>query len=405
MKKQNVFVKSNDQSQNYLNVGVGGKDRKKGNCFSHVTMLCILAFVTTLSAMASSPPNDVWQSHARNVDEALKRFVSAIDEYGMQVNGVSVKQHGKSIANWWGKDVEASVLLDQHELSATVTAMAVGLAEDEGLLSLDDKVAAFFADLVPARPSANLQAMTVRHLLTMSTGHDQDTPCSQGDNWVQNYLAQPVPHTPGTYFYYDSMAGYMLSAILQKVTGQTLPDYLRSRLFEPLGIQDVTWEMSPQGISAGGWGLHATTQDMARIGSLLVQKGKWDGRRILPRKWVRQMISYQTDSCPRDVRYEELPQSGLSLNENDWTQGFGYQMWHCRSGLVRAEGSRGQLLLLFPEFNAVVMINADSEQMESELALTYLHIAPSIPDWKGKKENRVRTQTRNHHLHYINSHF
>ena len=402
--KSNVFVKSNDQSQTSLRFGMARKSRKKGNCFSHVTMLCILAFVTTLSALASSPPNDVWQSHARNVDEALKRFVSAIDEYGMQVNGVSVIQHGKSIANWWGKDVEASVLLDQHELSATVTAMAVGLAENEGLLSLDDKVAGFFPDLLPAQPSANLLAMTVRHLLTMTTGHDKDTPCSQGDDWAENYLAQPVPLTPGSYFYYDPMAGYMLSAIVQKVTGQSLPEYLHTRLFEPLGIKNIEWECSPQGISAGGWGLHATTQDMARIGSLLVQNGKWEGQRILPRKWVRQMISFQTASCPRDVRYEELSQSGLNLYENDWIQGFGYQMWHCRSGLVRAEGSNGQLLLLFPEFDAVVMINAEAEQMESELAQAYLHFAPSIPDWRGRKENRGRTQTRHHYLHYVNSH-
>ena len=246
--------------------------------------------------------------------------------------------------------------------------------------------------------------MTVRHLLTMTTGHDKNTPCSQGDDWAKNYLAQPVPHTPGSYFYYDPMAGYMLSAIVQKVTGQSLPEYLHTRLFEPLGIKNIEWECSPQGISAGGWGLHTTTQDMARIGSLLVQNGKWEGQRILPRKWVRQMISFQTASCPRDVRYEELSQSGLNLYENDWIQGFGYQMWHCRSGLVRAEGSNGQLLLLFPEFDAVVMINAEAEQMESELALAYLHFAPSIPDWRGRKENRGRTQTRHHYLHYVNSH-
>ncbi len=143
---------------------------------------------------------------------------------------------------------------------------------------------------------------------------------------------------------------------------------------------------------------------MARIGSLLVQNGKWEGQRILPRKWVKQMISYQTASCPRNVRYDKLSQSGLNLYENDWIQGFGYQMWHCRSGLVRAEGSNGQLLLLFPEFDAVVMINAEAEQMESELALAYLHFAPSIPDWRGRKENRGRTQTRHHYLHYVNSH-
>lgn len=372
--------------------------------FSRIVMLCCLAFVTALSAMASSPNNDVWQPHAQDVNQAMKSFIEAADEYDMEAINVSIMQHGRLLADWKNAENVSAPPRDQHELSATVTAMAVGMAEDEGLLTLDDKVIGFFPDLLPAQPSANLLAMTVRHLLTMTTGHDKNTPCSQGDDWAKNYLAQPVPHTPGSYFYYDPMAGYMLSAIVQKVTGQSLPEYLHTRLFEPLGIKNIEWECSPQGISAGGWGLHATTQDMARIGSLLVQNGKWEGQRILPRKWVRQMISFQTASCPRDVRYEELSQSGLNLYENDWIQGFGYQMWHCRSGLVRAEGSNGQLLLLFPEFDAVVMINAEAEQMESELALAYLHFAPSIPDWRGRKENRGRTQTRHHYLHYVNSH-
>lgn len=377
---------------------------KESIVFSRIVMLCCLAFFTALSAMASSPNNDVWQSHAQDVNQAMENFIEAADEYDMEAINVSIMQHGRLLADWKNAENVSAPPRDQHELSATVTAMAVGMAEDEGLLTLDDKVIGFFPDLLPAQPSANLLAMTVRHLLTMTTGHDKDTPCSQGDDWAKNYLAQPVPHTPGSYFYYDPMAGYMLSAIVQKVTGQSLPEYLHTRLFEPLGIKNIEWECSPQGISAGGWGLHATTQDMARIGSLLVQNGKWEGQRILPRKWVRQMISFQTASCPRDVRYEELSQSGLNLYENDWIQGFGYQMWHCRSGLVRAEGSSGQLLLLFPEFDAVVMINAEAEQMESELALAYLHFAPSIPDWRGRKENRGRIQTRHHYLHYVNSH-
>ena len=377
---------------------------KESIVFSRIVMLCCLVFVTAQSAMASSPNNEAWQAHAKNVNQAMKSFIEAADEYDMEAINVSIMQHGRLLADWKNAENVSAPPRDQHELSATVTAMAVGMAEDEGLLTLDDKVIGFFPDLLPAQPSANLQAMTVRHLLTMTTGHDKNTPCSQGDDWAKNYLAQPVPHTPGSYFYYDPMAGYMLSAIVQKVTGQSLPEYLHTRLFEPLGIKNIEWECSPQGISAGGWGLHATTQDMARIGSLLVQNGKWEGQRILPRKWVKQMISYQTDSCPRDVRYEELSQSGLNLYENDWIQGFGYQMWHCRSGLVRAEGSSGQLLLLFPEFDAVVMINAKAEQMASELALAYLHFAPSIPDWRGRKENRGRTQTRHHYLHYVNSH-
>lgn len=376
--------------------------------FSHNDIMqritCIVFFVMTLTSESSASYHKTIKANTQNVSQALVRFIEATDEYDIFIESVSVMQHGQLLACWENAEGMAEKPRSQQELSGTVTAMAVGLAVDEGLLSLDDKVAAFFPDQLPAQPSANLQAMTIRHLLTMTSGHDKDTPCGQYENWAENYLAQPVKYSPGSYFFYDPMAGYMLSAILQKVTGQSLPDYLRPRLFEPLGIVTIEWEASPQGISAGGWGLHATTQDMARIGSLLVQKGKWEGRRLLPRRWVKQMLGYQTASCPRDVRYEELPKSGLSLYENDWIQGFGYQMWHCRSGLVRAEGTGGQILLLLPEFDSIIMVNADTRQVESELALAYLHLAPSIPDWRGKKENKSRTQTRQHNLHYVNSH-
>ncbi len=365
---------------------------------------CTIIFIMTLPNMASETNHSTLETNNQNVSQALGRFIAATNEYDIHIESVSIIQHGQFVASW--KDAEDTVpqLWNQNEISGTVTAIAVGLAVDEGLINMDDKVAGFFPELLPAKPSANLLAMTVRHLLTMTSGHDRETPYNKYENWAEAYLTQPVAYTPGSYFFYDPMAGYMMSAILQKVTGVSMADYLRPRLFEPLGITNIEWEASPQGICAGGWGLHISTRDMALIGSLLVQKGKWEYRRILSRKWVKQMICYQTTSCPRDVRYENLPQSGLSLSSNDWIQGFGYQMWQCRSGLVRAEGTGGQILLLFPEFEAIVMINADTKQMESELALAYLHLGPSIPDWKGKKEKRSRTQTRQHNLHYVNSH-
>lgn len=405
------------------------------NCiFFNVYLLRFEAFLTTLFCaipfLAGKRTGSTWIIHSENVNRAIENFVLKAEESNLKVLDIVIIQHGKSLANWQAKEVETSVLFDQHELSATVTAMAVGLAEDEGLLGLDDKVAEFFPDLLPAQPSANLQAMTIRHLLTMTSGHDKDTPCNLGENWAENYLAQPVPHTPGSYFYYDPMAGYMLSAILQKVTGQSLSEYLQTSLFEPLGIKIIEWESSPQGLSAGGWGLHATTQDMARIGSLLVQKGKWEGRRLLPRKWVKQMLNYQTASCPKDVRYEELPQSGLSLYENDWIQGFGYQTWLCRDvrtiphqtllsemgfnviaygknindPFFRAEGNGGQYLIMIPEYDACIAVNAKMDDMAAGLKLIYSHLIPAMPDWRGEKQDFSRTQTRHHNLHYVNSH-
>src|SRR5690242_1067573 len=137
--------------------------------------------------------------------------------------------------------------------------------------------------------------MRVRHLLTMNTGHDKDTTgpvtSSKDGDWVKTFLALPVEHEPGTKFVYNSAATYMLSAIVQKLTGMTVLDYLKPRLFGPLGIEGETWETSPQGIDCGGWGLSVKTEDIARFGQLYLQKGQWNGRQVVPAAWVEDATS------------------------------------------------------------------------------------------------------------------
>src|SRR6185312_2801990 len=168
------------------------------------------------------------------------------------------------------------------------TATAVGLAIAEGKLSLDDQVIKFFPEETPAEPSANLLAMRVRGLLRMNTGNQSeplirvDDPSKQPDTWVKTFLTHPVPFKPGTHFLYNSPATYMLSAIVQKVTGMTVLDYLKPRLFEPLGINNPRWVASPQGITAGAYGLSLRTEEIARFGQLYLQKGKWRGKQLVP---------------------------------------------------------------------------------------------------------------------------
>ena len=161
-------------------------------------------------------------------------------------------------------------------LSKSFTSTAVGLAIADGKLKLDDPVLGFFPDEAPAEPSANLKAMRIRDLLTMSTGHHdedvRDFPYTGDESVVKNFLARPVSHKPGTFFFYNTPASYMLSAIVQKVTGQAVVDYLKPRLFDPLGIENPTWDASKQGVSLGGFGLNVRTEDIARFGQLYLQK-------------------------------------------------------------------------------------------------------------------------------------
>ena len=208
--------------------------------------------------------------------------------------------------------------------------------------------------------------MRVRHLLSMSTGHDQDTTgrLRAGGDWVRAFLALPVEHAPGTHFVYNSGATYLISAIVQKATGQTLLEFLGPRLFGPLGIAAPTWESSPQRINVGGWGLSLTTEDIARFGLLYLQDGEWNGVRLLPAGWVAEATSAQ-------VPNGDDPNS-------DWAQGYGFQFWRCRHGAYRGDGAFGQFCIVLPEQEAVVAITAGSGDMGGILGLVWEHLLPAL---------------------------
>jgi CubicO group peptidase (beta-lactamase class C family) len=240
----------------------------------------------------------------------------------------------------------------------------VGLAVAEGKLSVDDPVLKFFPDDAPAQPSDKLKAMRVRDLLTMSTGHQTEPKLTADDTWVKSFLAHPVEHKPGAHFQYNSPATYTCSAIVQKLTGQTVLDYLVPRLFQPLGIEGAEWSTSPQGISAGGWGLFLKTEDIAKFGQLYLQKGQWSGKQIVPAAWVEQATARQV--------------SNGSDPSKDWDQGYGFQFWRCRHGAFRGDGAFGQFCIVMPEQDAVVAITADTKDMQAELNIVWEKLLPAF---------------------------
>jgi CubicO group peptidase (beta-lactamase class C family) len=208
---------------------------------------------------------------------ALKTFVDEAEQTLHDLHSFVLLRHGYLIAEGWWKPYEAD---DPHilfSLSKSFTSTAVGLAIAEGKLRLDDLVISFFPDETPAEVNENLSAMKVRHLLSMSTGHSVAPTAvlykPSEKTWIQTFLSQPVDYIPGTFFCYNTAATYVLSTIIQKVSGQTLLEYLKPRLFRPLGIEKPIWEVSPQGINTGGFGLSIRTRDIARFGQLFLQKG------------------------------------------------------------------------------------------------------------------------------------
>lgn len=299
---------------------------------------------------------------------ALLGLIDALEARCPNVHSLMVLRRGQVLAEGWWAPYRADEPHMLYSLSKSFCSTAAGFAVAEGLLSLDDYVTSFFPDDLPDDTSANLAAMRVRHLLSMSTGHSEDTlnhiMRGQEQNWARIFLNCPVTYVPGTFFLYNSGATYMVSALVQRVTGQKIVDYLRPRLFEPLGIAPPVWEECPRGINTGGWGLNVTTEDIARFGQLYLSDGLWQGRRVLPAGWVaeatRRHISNGTDA------------------QSDWAQGYGFQFWRCRHDAFRGDGAFGQLCLVLPESECVVAMTAGLADFQGLLNCLWDHLLPAL---------------------------
>ncbi|MEP6755750.1 MAG: serine hydrolase [Chthonomonadales bacterium] len=298
--------------------------------------------------------------------EGLTALVTALDQKVKEIHSIMVVRHGKVVLEaWWNPQTPDTEHI-MWSLSKSFTSTAVGLAVAEGKLSVDDEVLKFFPEDAPSDPSANLKMMRVRDLLRMNTGHDAEAPiqASKDKTWVKTFLEQPVVHKPGTRFLYNTPATYMLSAIVHKVTGKTVFDYLSPRLFEPLGIEGAHWDQSPQGINLGGYGLFVRTEDVAKLGLLYLQKGRWSGKQILPEAWVADATTRQT--------------SNGSNPNSDWDQGYCYQFWRCRHNGFRGDGAAGQFCIVLPDEDTVIAITAKTGDMQSELNVVWDNLLPAL---------------------------
>jgi len=295
----------------------------------------------------------------------IQDFVETADQQIDTMNSFMLVRHGYVVAEGWWGPYDAATPHILYSLSKSFTSTAVGLAIAEGKMSLDDEVLKFFPADAPAEPSANLKAMRVRDLLRMATGNQTEAPMLTAPTpWTKTFLTHPVPFKPGTHFLYNSPATYMLSAIVQKVTGMTVLDYLKPRLFEPLGIESPRWDSSPQGVSAGAYGLAIRTEDIARFGQLYLQKGKWKGKQLVPSQWIEEATARQTAN-------------GSSPN-SDWDQGYGYQFWRSRHNTFRGDGAFGQYCMVLPEFDAVVAITSGVRDMQSVMNLVWNKLLPAM---------------------------
>lgn len=330
-----------------------------------VVAVLLSAMIGTRAANRSLPRST---PEAQGVSsQAVCDFLTALDKINTPHSFILVR-HGKVIGEaWWQPEApdQPHVL---HSLSKSFNATAVGLAIADGKLRLDDPVLKFFPADAPADPADNLKAMTVRDLLTMSCGHDTAPKITDGAPTVKQFLAHPVPRQPGTHFLYNTLGSYALSAIVTRVTGQTTLEFLQPRLFEPLGIEHPEWDSSPEGNSLGGYGLKLRTEDIAKFGQLYLQKGKWNGRQLIPETWVELATKKQ-------VPNDQAPNGKLGV---DWQQGYGFQFWRCTHNAFRGDGAFGQLCVVIPDQDAVIAITAETGSFQGEMNAIWDNLYPAF---------------------------
>jgi len=349
-----------------------------GSLNQYAGLMILILLLATSCQEKSSTPGQLPRStpEAEGVtSESIIRFLEAVPGSDQELHSFMYLRHGKVIAEGWWDPYARNLKHTLYSTSKSFTSTAIGFAVSEGLLTVDDKVVDFFPEYLPDTVSENLAAMTVKDLLTMSAGQDPEPTFARilpSDNWMRAFLATPVPVPPGTKFLYNSSATYMLSAIITKVTGETVLEYLTPRLFEPLGIEGMDWEVDPSGINVGGWGLRLKTEDMAKFGQLFLQKGKWNGKQVVPEAWIDEATSKHIDQQPQLSEEEKA--------DSDWLQGYGYKFWRSRHNSYRADGAYGQYILVLPEQEAVIAITANASDMQKELNLVWDHLLPGMKE-------------------------
>ncbi len=363
-----------------------------------VLFLCLLLCNGTLYGQKSATGTLSMSSpEAEGVSSTMiDSFLNVVARSKHEFHSFMFLRHGKIVAQGWWNPYQSTFKHSLYSVSKSFTSTAIGFAVSEGKLTVYDKVVSFFPGSLPANMNPYLSGLTIKDLLTMSVGQEPDPTVKlalNSDDWVKDFLALPIVHQPGSKFLYNTMASFMLSAIIQKVTGEKVVDYLKPRLFGPLGIKGADWEVNNQGINTGGWGLRLKTEDMAKLGQLYLQNGVWNGKQLLPRAWIQEATTYKIDQAP-----------GVSKNKrdsSDWMQGYCYQFWRCRNNAFRADGAFGQYIIVMPEQDAVIAITSETADMQGELNLVWKYLLPAMHP-KKLQDNRAAQVKLQQHLAALN---
>jgi CubicO group peptidase (beta-lactamase class C family) len=290
--------------------------------------------------------------------QSVLALLDRLAERSVECHSIMVVRHGRVIAEGWWAPYSPDRPHLLYSLTKSFTSVAVGFAVADGLLRLDDRVADVLD--VPSELSARARQLSVRHLLTMTTGHRADTLAEawqlEPADLVAGFLRVSAPDPAGTRHAYNNPTTFVLARMVERVTGQSLPDLLDDRLFGPMGVTGADWDLVASGAAFGFHGLHLTTEAVAAFGELLLRQGRWGGRQLVERDWVEQATSRQIETLPTDD----------GLRTADWLRGYGYQFWMSRHGF-RGDGAMGQYCLVMPESDLVVAMTAAATDLQAPL--------------------------------------
>jgi CubicO group peptidase (beta-lactamase class C family) len=299
---------------------------------------------------------------------AILGFLGALEENpDVEMHSLMVVRHGHVVAEGWWAPYSADRPHLLYSLSKSFTGTAAAFAQAEGLLGLDDTVISHFSEYDADITDPRSRSVRIRHVAAMASGHTREmlgeAVARDPADPVRGFLLIPPDREPGTVFAYSQPCTYTLASIIQRNAGMPLTAYLRPRLLDPLGIGRVGWATFPPGREQGFSGLHARTEDVAKLGQLYLQEGRWDGVQLIPAAWVAEATSVQVANPG-----EPNP---------DWRQGYGFQFWRSRHG-YRGDGAFGQFCVILPEHETVIVTTASTLDMQAMLDALWTHLLPGL---------------------------
>ena len=355
----------------------------------YIAVILFLAFALTASAQVGVLPRST--PEAEGVHPAvLKHFYSSLAALpDVDIHHIMVLRNGKVISEHHATPYQAEQLHTLYSASKTVTALAVGLAVDDGLLTVDDKVSKYLRDKMPATLSPALDSLTVRNLLMMGAGREPDLDIFMGEeDWLTVWFVGEFQGV-GQCFKYDSMCTHALAAIVTRLTGKSLLDYVSERIFAALHIVEADWELAPDSVEAAGWGLRLQAESEAKLGLLMLNGGQWNGMQLVSQQWIHDMtqplISTREAKAP-ELSFGQKVMAFLrsiwhsvrswftGYNVDDYYLGYGYQtkvIQHPRADSFFATGYGGQLIYAVPKLDLLVVVNGRAANYGDELNTIY----------------------------------